>query len=271
MDFERLCGEESFYHKVSRRISQSNSKKKNMEFKTENGIAVPSVTMEQMIEVDRIAVEETGPNLFQMMENAGRNLAELTIKTLGDDWRKQNIIVLAGTGGNGGGGICAARHLANRGANIKVCVTEPEKLKEVTAYQLHILKSTNAKIISIEKLQNENPDLIIDAIIGYSLTGEPRGKALELIKWTSQHLGIIISLDVPSGINSTTGEAACHFIKPDITLTLALPKTGLHPSLTGELYLADIGIPNKVYKKLKLNYQQPFNHHYYIKLRSEIS
>lgn len=237
-----------------------------MKFKTENGIEVPAVTTEQMIEIDRIAMEETGPNLFQMMENAGRNLAELTIETLGKKWKSQKIIVLAGTGGNGGGGICAARHLANHGADVKVCVTEPNKLKEVTAYQLHILKSTNAKIISIYELQNENPDLIIDAIIGYSLTGEPKGKSLELIKWASQQLGIKISLDVPSGVNSTTGEAAIHHIKPDITLTLALPKTGLRPEITGELYLADIGIPFKVYEKLSLNYQSPFGDNYFVKL-----
>jgi NAD(P)H-hydrate epimerase len=131
-------------------------------FKTEEGIEVPAVSTEQMIEIDRIAMEETGPNLFQMMENAGRSLAELTIKTLGEKWKLQNIVVLAGTGGNGGGGICAARHLANRGASVKVCITDPKNLKEVTSYQLHILKSTNAKIISIKELRNENPDLIID-------------------------------------------------------------------------------------------------------------
>jgi NAD(P)H-hydrate epimerase len=235
-------------------------------FQTENGIEVPAVTTEQMIEIDRIAMEETGPNLFQMMENAGRNLAELTIETLGKNWKKQNIVVLAGTGGNGGGGICAARHLANHGANVKVCVTEPEKLKDVTAYQLHILKSTNAKIISIEELQNENPDLIIDAIIGYSLSGKPKGISANMIDWASEKLGIRISLDVPSGVNATTGEIMGAFINPDLTMTLALPKTGLLPSVTGELYLADIGIPGKVYEKLNLNYQSPFNEKYFVKL-----
>ena len=118
------------------------------QFYTENGFAIPAVTAKQMAEIDRIAVDETGPNLFQMMENAGRNLAEITMKVLGNNWREQNIIALAGTGGNGGGGICAARHLANHGRNVKVCITEQNKLKEVPAYQLHILKSTNAKIIS---------------------------------------------------------------------------------------------------------------------------
>jgi NAD(P)H-hydrate epimerase len=67
-------------------------------------------------EIDRIAAEETGPNLFQMMENAGRNLSPQAIEVLGPDWREQHMLVLAGGGGNGGGSLCAARHLANRGA-----------------------------------------------------------------------------------------------------------------------------------------------------------
>ena len=91
-------------------------------FFTDTGIKVPSVTTAQMIEVDRVAMEETGPNLFQMMENAGRNLALQAIDCLGTRWQKANIIVLAGSGGNGGGGICGARHLANRGAKVTLCL-----------------------------------------------------------------------------------------------------------------------------------------------------
>ena len=235
-------------------------------FKTKAGIEVPAVTTNQMIEIDRIAMEETGPNLFQMMENAGRNLAELTIKTLGKSWNKSEILILVGTGGNGGGGICAARHLANRGATVKVCVTDIENLKDVPAYQLHILKSTNAEQINFKELSKVNPDLIIDAIIGYSLSGNPKGIASQMIDWASGKLGIRISLDVPSGVNATTGEVMGTFINPDITMTLALPKKGLTPEVTGDLYLADIGIPKSVYKKLGLNYQSPFNKKYYIKL-----
>jgi len=228
---------------------------------------VPAVTADQMKEIDRIAIEETGPNLFQMMENAGRNLAELTIKIM-DKEKKKNIIVLAGTGGNGGGGICAARHLANRGYQVKVCVSESSKLKDVPKYQLHILKSTSAKIISIEDLQNENPDLIIDAIIGYSLDGEPKGKALELIKWAESNLGIKISLDVPSGIDATEGRKSEYYIKPDLTLTLALPKTGLLPEVTGELFLGDIGIPQSIYNKVFPRYSQPiFAEGYIVQLK----
>lgn len=236
-----------------------------MKFKTENGINVPAVTTEQMKEIDRIAIEEIGPNLFQMMENAGRNLAELTMKALGND-SDQEILVLAGKGGNGGGGICAARHLANRGYSVKVCVSEPTKLSDVTNYQFHILKSTNAKIITIEELKNEKTDLIIDAIIGYSLKGEPKGKELELIKWANTQLSIKISLDVPSGVNATNGKTTKHFIKPDLTLTLALPKTGLLPEVTGELYLADIGITEEVFNRIIANYKSPFKRYFFIKL-----
>jgi len=235
-------------------------------FKTENRIEVPAVTMEQMIEVDRIAIKETGPNLFQMMENAGRNLAELSIKTLGKSWDKSEILILSGTGGNGGGGICAARHLANKGAKVKVCITDVENLKEVPAYQLHILRSTNAKQISFNELSHTDPDLIIDAIIGYSLSGKPKGISAEMIEWASEKLSVRISLDVPSGVNATTGEVMGAFINPDFTMTLALPKTGLIPEVTGDLYLADIGIPAKVYEKLKLDYQPPFEGKYYVKL-----
>src|SRR5215471_13623592 len=68
-----------------------------------SGLEVPAVTAEQMREVDRIALQETGPNLFQMMENAGRNLAALSMELLGNGWQQASYLVLAGSGGNGGG------------------------------------------------------------------------------------------------------------------------------------------------------------------------
>lgn len=109
---------------------------------TENRIEVPAVTAEQMRKVDHIAMNETEPNLYQMMENSGRNLALLTMELLGNNWGKANIVVLAGTGGNGGGGICAARYLANRKANVKLCLTNPDKLVDVPGLQRKIFNAT---------------------------------------------------------------------------------------------------------------------------------
>ena len=70
-------------------------------FVTDAGVEVPAVTTAQMREIDRVAIEEVGPNLYQMMENAGRNLALTVTEQLGDDWSSVPIVVLAGTGGNG--------------------------------------------------------------------------------------------------------------------------------------------------------------------------
>lgn len=236
------------------------------QFLTDTDIVVPAITTAQMVEVDRVAIEETGPNLFQMMENAGRHLACQAIELLGDTWQETPIVVLAGTGGNGGGGICAARHLANRGAQVKLCLTAPERLREVPKWQFHIFQSTPGQTVSMDDLPNlaqslaQPLGLIIDALIGYSLQAAPRGAARDLIQWANAETVPILSLDVPSGVDSTTGETPGVHIRPRQTLTLALPKTGLLPTKTGDLWLADLGIPAGTYGRetLKIEYQSPF-------------
>ncbi len=235
-------------------------------FISEQEIKIAAISTEQMIEVDRIAMEETGPNLFQMMENAGRNLALSAMDMLGNKWQDANIVVLSGTGGNGGGGICAARHLANRNVNITLCITDRKKLAVVSSLQRKIYQSAFGKEIEVENLHKLKPDLIIDAIIGYSLKSAPRGKVLKMINWANQQKAKILSLDVPSGVDSTTGKTCNEYIKANRTLTLALPKTGLLPELTGDLFLADIGIPKKVYNKIGINYKNPFWERFIIRL-----
>src|SRR3990172_4980158 len=81
---------------------------------------VASVTTEQMVEVDRAMMEEYGISLVRMMENAGRNLAELARFKLGGRVEGKTVALLAGAGNNGGGGMVAARHLDNWGAQVIV-------------------------------------------------------------------------------------------------------------------------------------------------------
>ena len=114
-------------------------------FKADNGTKVVAITTGQMREVDRIAMAETGPNLFQMMENAGVNLALQAIEVLGSSWQEANVVVLAGLGGNAGGGICAARHLANRQANVQLALSNPDGLREVSGFQRKIFRSTSGR------------------------------------------------------------------------------------------------------------------------------
>ena len=225
-------------------------------FRTGHGVDVPAVTAAQMREVDRIATDETGPNLFQMMENAGRNLAELSIELLGEKWNRASVLILAGAGGNGGGGLVAARHLANHGADVRVCLARPDGLEEVPRWQRRVLRSTSAREISPSDLQGA--DLVIDALLGYGMHGPPHGAEAELITWVNGSGSHVLSLDVPSGVDATTGEAPGAHVAPRWTMTLALPKTGLRSNLTGDLLLADIGIPAEVYRRLGLHYRTPF-------------
>jgi len=83
---------------------------------------IPAVTAAQMREVDRAMVEEFHIELVQMMENAGRSLADLAQQLFGP----VGVTVLAGGGGNGGGGLVAARHLANRGISVTVTLARAE-------------------------------------------------------------------------------------------------------------------------------------------------
>jgi NAD(P)H-hydrate epimerase len=234
------------------------------EFITKDGLIVPAVTKEQMIEVDRIAVEETGPNLCQMMENAGRNLTLNIIDLSKKKSLGKKVLIFAGTGGNGGGGICTARHLLNHGYEPILILSNEKKMQEVPSYQLVIFRKAGGQIFPIEKVNNINPDIIIDAIIGYSLSSAPQGIVLEMIDFINKINIPIISLDIPTGILATSGENPGEFVKPDKTLTLALPKTGLRPEKCGEIILADIGIPQILYKKIGIKYTLPFSDSYFV-------
>src|SRR5215831_2186426 len=103
--------------------------------------AVPWLSVEQMREVDRIMVEDLGISLVRMMENAGRGLAQVARELLGGDTAGRSILVLAGPGGNGGGGLVAARHLAVAGAQIAVALAAPgERFAPVPGEQLAIAR-----------------------------------------------------------------------------------------------------------------------------------
>lgn len=219
-------------------------------FWTEHGVPVPAVTTEQMREVDRIAVEDFSLGILQMMENAGRTLALNAIDMLGGSTGE--ITILVGAGGNGGGGICCARHLHNRGYNVWLVLDrEAATLRGAALNQFRILESAGLQAVQHDRAGDAiaQAQLVVDALIGYSLRGAPRGRGVELIALCNQYAARVLSLDVPSGLNATTGESPGAVVRPERTLTLALPKTGLR-AIAGDLYLADIGIPPEVYLQL---------------------
>jgi len=106
------------------------------------GSEIPTISVDQMKEVDRLMIEEHGIQLRQMMEKAGRSRAELAARMLGTgSTSTPRVFVLCGSGNNGGGGMVAARHLHNRGVHVAAHLVGVEaRLKEAPAHQWSILK-----------------------------------------------------------------------------------------------------------------------------------
>ncbi|MBI3957691.1 MAG: NAD(P)H-hydrate epimerase [Chloroflexi bacterium] len=220
---------------------------------------LPSLTTEQMREVDRLMIEEYHIELIQMMENAGRNLALLAKRMLDGDMADRPVVVLAGRGNNGGGGLAAARHLLNWGAWVQLLLTHrPQEYRGVAAHQLSILQAMDAPLAWAEDGWELPPaDLIIDAVIGYGLQGNPTGAAANLIALANSSVAPILSLDAPSGLDTATGHLYSPHIVAAATMTLALPKAGLLTpaarAAVGQLYLADISVPPALYERIGLD------------------
>ncbi len=240
---------------------------------TKTRIPIPSISREQMIEVDRLMINRFKIELPQMMEIAGYHLAELTMGIIGD--RTQPVLVLAGSGHNGGGGMVAARHLANRDLQVHVVLTGTlEHVKPVTAQRWETLQYLPT--VTIEHFDSINGAdyssfFVIDAMVGYGLTGKPKTELGKMIQWVNRLNTQVLALDAPSGLDVTNGIIKTdNCVKAEATMTLALPKIALTTNRTkkvvGDLYLADIGVPNALYKSMGIDVGNIFSESSIIRL-----
>jgi NAD(P)H-hydrate epimerase len=198
--------------------------------------------------------------LEQMMENAGRSLAAVARRLLGGWLAEQQVVVLAGPGSNGGGGLVAARHLASAGTTVVVALDRPtSELGPVPSRQLVLARAAGVSVQDAPQPDDE-PHLIVDALLGYSQSGPPRDRTRELVDWTAGRR--VLALDVPTGLELASGSLHDPHIVAEATLTLALPKQGLRrpeaAESVGKLLLADLAIPAAVYGRLGLAFASPF-------------
>jgi NAD(P)H-hydrate epimerase len=126
------------------------------------------------------------------------------------------------------------------------------------AHQLDILRDIGVPAIPAEMAGDaRGGDLVLDGIVGYSLSGAPRGAAADLIRWANAQRTPVLALDVLSGLDGTTREAHGPCVQATATMTLALPELGLWDPrarrYVGELYLADISVPPQLYASLGLH------------------
>lgn len=235
------------------------------------------VTAATMASVDRIATDTFNLSILQMMENAGRGMATLARLTMDGAVEGQagtgRVTVLVGTGNNAGGGLVAARHLAAWGAEVHVVLARPvARLRPTPCRQLELAVAAGVVVAvaghdrSIAEVGAlvRTSTVVIDALIGYTLLGPPDAAYRHLIESAGLGDGAVLSLDLPSGVDATTGASPGAAAAAHATLTLALPKAGLRHeparTLAGRLYLADLGIPRAVYAAASVDVPLIFGH-----------
>jgi len=210
---------------------------------------------EQMEKVYEEAFDVLGISSLNIMDKAGENIADFI-----ESMKPKKVIVCYGAGNAGGVGLAIARIIHQRGIFVEIVMAE-KKLRENTIEQLSRARKT--EISEVGNVHAESGDVVVDALVGYNLSESPKGEYAVLIDKmnSARSLGAkIVSVDVPTGIDSTTGFLYTPHVKADYTLSLGLPKSGMKEARDeiGELHLVDIGVPEKIYESLHIP-----NEHYF--------
>lgn len=212
------------------------------------------VTGRTMAEIDRIAISERGIPSLSLMERAGRAVAHHFHALCGDIATR--VLILCGKGNNGGDGLVAARYLLGRGYRPKVVLTHPpEELSEDGKFNFNRFRvlpfarwSVWGSRTSEENFQGH--PAVIDALLGTGAKGMPRPPYGEIIEKVNQSGDWALGVDIASGLDADTGEAAGEAIGCRSTLTFGLPMVGHFRGdgidYTGTLSVADIGFPPDV-------------------------
>ena len=211
------------------------------------------LTAEEMAEFDRAAIEDFGIDEIILMENAGVAVANAARRLL--DWKIEGkmICCLVGKGNNGGDGLVAGRHLHNWGAKVTVVLgMERAELREIPAKQLAIVEKMGIPIGGPDA-DVHGAELLVDALFGYNLKGNPREPTAGLIRRANSSKIKALAVDIPSGLDATTGDPGDPCIVAKMTVSLGLPKTGFLSAearrFLGSLYVADISFPEALYTK----------------------
>jgi len=235
------------------------------------------LTAAQMREIDRQAIEELGLPGLVLMENAGREVANLILNELeiDPDWP---VLVIAGKGNNGGDGLVAARHLVNQGATCEVLLLgRQDEVRGEALINLEIARKIGIKITEVptETLWDKNRHLlkestvIIDAMFGTGLSNPLTGLMARVVGDINNSGALVVSVDIPSGLSADSFEVIGPTVKADFTVTMASPKIAhIFPpaeDYVGELYLADIGVPPSLFERpdfslelVEINSLQPY-------------
>jgi NAD(P)H-hydrate epimerase len=219
---------------------------------------MPSLTRDQVRELDRLAIRDYGIPGLILMENAGRACAEQALRMIAGR-REPRARVLAGPGNNGGDGYVIARHLTNARVQVDLCLTAPpEKIlgdPGDAATNLEIALNMGIPVhtaCDADSLRNAfstlpRPDLYVDALLGTGIAGEVREPVAALIRALGGQDAPILAVDIPSGLDCDTGRPLGAAVRATRTVTFVLGKKGFEApgadQYTGPVTVAEISIP----------------------------
>jgi hydroxyethylthiazole kinase-like uncharacterized protein yjeF len=222
------------------------------------------LTTTQMQEVDRRTIEEVGIPGVVLMENAGRGVAKEIVRRFTGS--SSCALVLAGKGNNGGDGYVVARHLQNHGWRVLTLVlSERTAILGDSATHLSALENCGGQVEFVstgaalrERLAAAGEfTLIVDALFGTGLSKPVAGFYRQAIDWLNSQSSPVVAVDIPSGIDASTGRILGAAVKAALTVTFAFAKIGqaTYPgaALVGDLVTVDIGIPAAIAERVASN------------------
>ncbi|HLQ03897.1 MAG TPA: NAD(P)H-hydrate epimerase [Nitrososphaerales archaeon] len=214
---------------------------------------VEYITPEQMMKEEARAAS-LGIGVGKLMENAGSEVALEVERRYGPLFGRR-VLVVAGSGNNGGDGFVAARHLAARGSKVKVLLlSSPEAIrtkeaetnwKRLSESPVEMLVARDGSELTRLGSEFERAEIVIDAIFGTGIRGEVREPHATAIRLLNASRAKKVALDIPSGLDPLTGEAKGTTVKADVTIALHKAKVGLRrrSEFTGQVVVVPIGIP----------------------------
>ncbi len=219
----------------------------------------PSLSREQSRRIDKIAIQHYGIPGMVLMENAGRGVVEVLCR-IDQHLANRSVVVLCGKGNNAGDGFVIARHLAIQSVTVQVLLlAAPEKLEGDARQNYEILRSCGVPMICVADQSDLHKtldthaggtDWLIDAMLGTGARGEPREPILAAIAWMNRQPCKRLAVDLPSGLDCDTGQAATPTVRADLTCTFVAPKIGFScdssREFLGDVHVVSIGTPPKL-------------------------
>jgi len=198
--------------------------------------ALPSLSSAQVKELDKLTAERFGVRLDWLMEAAGWQAARAC---------HGRTAVVCGIGNNAGDGLAAARHLHRWGRLEALCCIDLGRIKGEARLELEALQRHG--VVVYDELQLNSAEVILDSLFGTGLSRPPKDRFATWIEAINAAEAHVVAVDVPSGLDADSGVAYAPCVQADMTVTFTLPKQGLlrgdGPRLSGEIWVADIGVP----------------------------